>query len=200
LVILEIGNPHSRGEVLYRYITVSEIPKGDNQMTENNKSRNDKDKDNESSSLALPRFGFPRVFEDFMRPFDEFMQQPFFSGSTSLLWNELREKQPTIDFQDRGDHYVLTAELPGFEKKDIEVRISSNVLELKGEKRSEKQSKTDGYSESRSSRSFVHRYITLPDEVLSEKVNGTMKNGVLELKLPKKGPSLKDQSRKVALK
>jgi len=169
-------------------------------MTENNKkSRREEEEDSDSTALALPGFGLPRVFEDFMRPFDEFMQ-PFFPSSMGSLWSELREREPAIDIQDRGNHYVLTAELPGFEKKDVEVSISSNVLELKGEKTSEKQSKNKEYTQTQSSHSFVHRYMTLPEEVLSEKVSGTMKNGVLELKLPKKEPKALDRSRKVDLK
>src|SRR2546427_12543610 len=105
-------------------------------MTEKNgKSR--KTQDSDSTALAMPGFGMPRIFEDFMRPFDEFMG-PFFEGSAGSLWTELKGKESNVDFQDRGDHYVLTAELPGFEKKDVEVKISSNVLELKGEKRTEK--------------------------------------------------------------
>lgn len=167
-------------------------------MAENNrKSRRDEDKD--STSLPIPSLALPRVFEDFMGPFDEFMR-PFFPGSMRSMWTELWGREPVIDIQDRGDHYVLTAELPGFEKKDVEVRISSNVLELKGEKRSEEQSKDSEYTQTQSSHSYVHKYMTLPEEVLSEKVSGTMKNGVLELKLPKKEPKATDQSRKVALK
>jgi HSP20 family protein len=167
-------------------------------MTEKN-SKSRKTQDSDSTALAMPGFSMPRIFEDFMRPFDEFMR-PFFEGSAGSLWTELKGKEPNIDFQDRGDHYVLTAELPGFEKKDVEVRISSNVLELKGEKRTEKQSKSPDGMQTESSHSYVHRYFTLPEEVLSEKVSGTMKNGVLELKLPKKEPKAMDRSKKVELK
>ena len=51
-----------------------------------------------------------------------------------------------------------------------------------------------------STRSYFHRFLSLPEEVVSEKVAGTMKNGVLELKLPKKEPKARDGSRRVALK
>lgn len=131
-----------------------------------------------------------------MKPFDDFMA-PFFSGSSSKLWTELNERTPNVEVQDRGDHFMLTAELPGFDKKDVEVRVNSNVLELKAEKRTEESGKK---AEGRkSSYSYFHRYLTLPERVVSGKVDGTMKNSILEVKLPKVEPKPKESSRKVHL-
>ncbi|HUI23549.1 MAG TPA: Hsp20/alpha crystallin family protein [Nitrososphaerales archaeon] len=155
--------------------------------------------EDDSTALALPSFSFPRIFEEFMRPFDQFME-PFFPNSMRSFWGEIGGKEPIIDFQDRGDHYMLTAELPGFERKDVEVRIDSNTLELKAEKSTDKETKSkEGKLEQRS-RSYFHRYMTLPEKVVSEKVSGAMKNGVLELKLPKRAPKLSDKSWRVDLK
>lgn len=162
------------------------------------KERSRGDEEPDSSALALPRFGLSRLFEDFMTPFDEFVR-PMFPDFGSL-WTEFGGKEPNFDLQDRGDHYVLTAELPGFDKKDVEVRISSNVLELKGEKKTEKENKNKEGIQTQSARSYIQRYLTLPEEVVSEKVDGTMKNGVLELKLPKREPKAMDRSRMVDLK
>lgn len=153
----------------------------------------------DSTALALPGFGVQRVFEDLIQPFDEYLQS-FFPQSFGSLWTEFGGKEPNIDFQDRGDHYVLTAELPGFDKKDVDVKISDKVLELTGEKKSEKEAKNKDGSVIRRSSSCIQRYMKLPEEVVSEKVSGTMKNGVLELKLPKKEPKAMDRSRKVDLK
>jgi len=105
-----------------------------------------------------------------------------------------------MDLQDRGDHYVMTAELPGFEKSEVDVRISPNGLELKGEKKTDNESRNEAGTQLQSSRSYFQRYLTLPEEVVSDKVSGTMKNGVLELKLPKRETKAADRSRKVDLK
>ena len=166
-------------------------------MTEKNtKEKSQRQDRGDSTALAIPSFGLPGIFEGFMKPFDDFMG-PLFSGSTGSLWNELGAKVPSIDFQDRGDSYVLTAELPGFDKKDVEVRIGTNALELKAEKRSEQKSK-DG-RQKQSSYSSFYRHLSLPEGVVSEKVNGTMKNGILELKLPKSEPKPEEVSRRVHL-
>jgi len=134
-----------------------------------------------------------------MRPFDQLMG-PLLSDSLSPFWTESGGKQPVIDVQDRGDHYLVTAELPGFEKKDVEVKVDANVLELKAEKTSEEETKGKAGTSTQTSRSYYRRYISLPEEVLAEKVNGTMKNGVLELKLPKRAPKFSGKSRRVDLK
>ena len=160
-----------------------------------NKSRRPED---DSTALALPSFGFPSIFEEFMRPFDRFME-PFFPDSMRSFWAEMGGKEPIVDFQDRGDHYMLTAELPGFEKKDVEVRIDSHTLELKAEKSAEKETKINEGTTTQRSRSYFHRYLTLPGEVVSEKVGATMKNGVLELRLPKRVSRLSDKSKRVDL-
>jgi HSP20 family protein len=166
----------------------------------NKKTKDESHKPDESDStaLAIPSFGFPGIFEDFARPFGDWMK-PFFPSSMRSFWTEFGGKEPAVDLQDRGDHLVLTAELPGFDRKDVEVRVEGNGLELKAEKRSEKESKTPSGMGRQSSYAYFHRYFTLPERVVSEKVDGTMKNGVLELKLPKKEPT-KDRSWRVDLK
>lgn len=136
-----------------------------------------------STALATPGFGLSQLFEELTKPFEEFM------GPTSSLWTEFGS-QPSTDIQDRGDHFVLTAQLPGFDKKDIEVQVTSDAVELKAEKQTEKTEEKKIHR----SHSYFHRYITLPEQVRSGKVDGSMKNGVLEVKLPKLEPSNKGSS------
>jgi HSP20 family protein len=152
----------------------------------------------DSTSPALRRdAGLESVFEEFFRPFDHFFQ-PFFPGTTrSSAWEAAGFRQPTIDFEDRGDHYSLTAEIPGFTKDEVEVKVDSSGIELKADK-SEKESKEEDGSYHRSRRSY-YQYVSLPDQVLTEKIEGTMKNGILELKLPKSRARLTD-ARRVDLK
>jgi len=162
----------------------------------NRKSQRPEESD--STSLALPSFGFPNIFEDFMRPFDEWAR-PFFPSMGRSFWTEFGEKEPNIDLQDRGDRFVLTVEFPGFDRKDVEVRVDQNGLNLKATKRADKESKTSDGMSRQSSYSYFERYLSLPGQISSEKVKGTMKNGVLALDLPKR-ESTKDKTRKVDLK
>jgi HSP20 family protein len=168
-------------------------------MPKDSADRSRKEDQSDSTAIALPGLGFPSLFEDFTRPFDEFMQ-PFFSGPMGSFWTEAGGKEPNIDFQDRGDHFILTAELPGFEKKEVEVRVSSDYLELKAERQSDRESKGAEGAQRLVSKSYFYRQLPLPDQVVVEKVNGTMKNGILELKLPKRERKPKDSTRRVDLK
>ena len=173
-----------------------------NRMTDKNtkKSRRQEDNDeSDSTALALPGFSMPSFFSDFMKPFEQFMA-PIFPNFGSSLLTEPGAREPVIDVEDRGDHYTMTAELPGFEKNGVEVQVTSNALELKAEKRASKEDKNDQGLQSQRSYSYFHKYLTLPEPVLSEKVDGTMKNGVLELKLPKAEPKPVAKTKRVALK
>src|SRR6266550_7250708 len=141
--------------------------------------------------------GLAGVFEDLFRPFEELFK-PLVQGTGSPM-SELRgSRQPVLDVQDRGDHFSVTAELPGFTKDEVEVRVDPSGIELKAEK-TEKQGKEEGGDYRRSTRSY-YQYVGLPEAVVSEKIDGTMKNGILQLKLPKMASKLKDNSRRVDLK
>ncbi len=175
-------------------------------MTEKNtrKSQRRSGRDAEGGPLAIRTGGLASIFDDFMRPFDDLMRpfeefmEPLFSRS---FFSELNRREPSFDIQDRGDKFVATAELPGFSKDEVEVRVNPTSLEVKAEKKSEDEKKAKDRTESRRSYSYFHRYLTLPAQVVTEKVEGTMKNGVLELKLPKKeGRMLEDKARRVDLK
>src|SRR2546422_2225810 len=143
--------------------------------------------------------GLASIFDDFMRPFEEFME-PLFPPSMRSIVSDLNRREPNFDIQDRGDKFVVTAELPGFGKDDVEVRVNSNSLELTAEKKTDEERKEADGTQSRKSYSYFQRYLTLPEGVMTEKVEGTMKNGVLELKLPKKEGKLEEKARRVDLK
>ncbi len=162
-------------------------------MAEKNNKKPRTPKGQDSTALTLPSLGVPSYFQELMAPFEELMG-PLFRGNNSPFSSGLA-KQPRTEIQDRGDHFSLTAELPGLEKKDVEVYVTSNAVELKAQKRSEEKNSNG----SQSTYTYFHRYLTLPEQVLSGKVDGTMKNGILELKLRKAEPRSKDAARRVHL-
>ncbi len=175
------------------YTTTRNIPKVICMNEKNAKERSRSQKGTDSTSLATSSLGIPSSFQDFVAPFDELIGS-FFRNSSPLL-SELRRNEPNAEVQDRGDHFVLTAELPGFDKKDVEVYASSNVVELKAEKRSDEKKADSRYSRY----SYFHRYLTLPEPVVSGKADGTMKNGILSLKLLKVERKRKGVARRVHL-
>lgn len=92
---------------------------------------------------------------------------------------------PAMDVMESDEEIVLKAELPGIELKDVEVLIKDNILTLRGERKFEKEEKKENYHRIERSYGAFQRSFTLPSTVEQEKVKAKMKDGVLEVRLPK---------------
>jgi HSP20 family protein len=92
---------------------------------------------------------------------------------------------PAIDIKEDEESLTVTAELPGVDKKDVQIEVRDNILTIKGEKRSEKREEKDNWHcVERSYGSFTRR-VMLPSDVDDAQADAMMENGVLTLKLPK---------------
>ena len=80
---------------------------------------------------------------------------------------------------------TLRAELPGFRKEDVEISVSGNLLTISGETGSEEKEEKGEYYRSEISRGAFSRTLALPVEVDESKAKASMKDGMLELTLPK---------------
>src|SRR5689334_5267667 len=90
---------------------------------------------------------------------------------------------PHVELTEHDKDVRVTAELPGIEEKDVEIRVEDNVLVLRGEKRTEFDDEERHYSERSYGR--FERQVALPAEVDDERANATFRNGVLTITLPK---------------
>jgi HSP20 family protein len=106
---------------------------------------------------------------------------------------------PAVDILEKGDDLVLRADLPGVDPKDVEINVQNGTLTLKGERKWESDVKEDDFRRvERVYGSFV-RSFSLPTTVDADKVEAEYRNGVLEVKLPKR-PEAKPKQIKVAVK
>jgi HSP20 family protein len=93
---------------------------------------------------------------------------------------------PHVDIHEEAERFVVAADLPGVEGKDIDVTADKGVLTIKGERRSEKKTSQEGFERvERASGTFVRRF-TLPESVDAEAIKATHVNGVLEVSIPKR--------------
>lgn len=100
-------------------------------------------------------------------------------GSQPVAWI------PSVDVREEGEKFVVTADLPGVDAKDIEVTTDKGVLTIKGERKYQQRDAQQGYERvERVSGSFLRRF-TLPDNVQVDAIQARHANGVLELVLPK---------------
>lgn len=97
-----------------------------------------------------------------------------------------RAISPPIDVMETQDDYVLTADLPGIERKDIELSIASNVLTLKGEKKEANKESKRRYFRQESWTGQFQRTLSLPNSIDPDKVRAEFRDGVLQVTIGKK--------------
>jgi HSP20 family protein len=92
---------------------------------------------------------------------------------------------PKVDVIDRDEDVLVRAELPGVEKKDLEISTSDTSVTLKATTRHEEKEEKGDYYRCEITRGSFARTIALPSQVQSDKAKANLKDGVLELTLPK---------------
>jgi HSP20 family protein len=147
---------------------------------------------------------FDNIFDQFRRSFDELMAQFYpFTGIaplTSLTSSQLPVRTSIVDLVDEGDHYTVTAELPGFSKDQVDVQVNKDGVVIRAEKKGETEQKGKNYLHRERAYSAFERIVEFPEEVNPSKVEGSMKDGVLHLDVPKKEPKPEERLTKVQLK
>ena len=103
-------------------------------------------------------------------------------GTTDLFESSWR---PALDLYESKDDIFVRVDLPGVEKDKIDISVEGGLLTIRGEKKEEEVSQGELIRSERYDGIFL-RTATLPKEVDTNHIQATYKNGVLELRLPKK--------------
>ena len=106
---------------------------------------------------------------------------------------------PSIDVKENDKEFIIKAELPGVEEKDIDVTVTNDAVTIKGEKKEEKEDKDKNYYYMERSYGSFCRVIPLEAEIDSGKAEARFKNGILDIKIPK-NQSAKAKGTKVSIK
>lgn len=118
--------------------------------------------------------------DDVQKFFDE-----AFGGFFNRSFPEVsRGWRPAVDVAEDAESLIFTAEVPGFEKKDISISIEDGVLSISGERSLER--KDDEYHRIERRYGRFERSFTLPRNVDPDKISANLKNGLLVLTLPKR--------------
>ena len=134
---------------------------------------------------------FRRDFEDIMWPRERGLAREF---PSVRMWET---GMPYMDIEDRGKDFLVTVETPGFKKDEIDINVCGDSLEVSCSKETVDDEKTKEFvRKERMSESF-YRTVTLPDEIKYEDISADLKDGVLEIVLPKKSPK---EKKKVKIK
>jgi HSP20 family protein len=92
---------------------------------------------------------------------------------------------PALELVDAGDNFVLKAQLPGIDPKDIDVQVTPEAISISGERRYENTEEKPGYVRSEFRYGKFHRVLSLPAHIQNDSVQAEYKDGILMLTLPK---------------
>ena len=100
-------------------------------------------------------------------------------------WRGGKVSTPAVDIKEEGDNLVVTTDLPGINKEDIEIKLKEDMLEISAKSREGKETEEEGYIRRERSYTRFYRAVRLPTSVKEEGGTAKMENGVLTIMLPK---------------
>jgi HSP20 family protein len=121
---------------------------------------------------------------------DEFRQMldRFFENDESADQSNVVTSQwaPRVDIREEDRRFVIDADIPGVDPKDIEIHMDKGILSIRGERKSEHTEAQGNFTRIERSHGVFHRRFALPDSADPEGISATGKHGVLQISIPKR--------------
>ena len=144
-----------------------------------------------------PEYGAGRAMTPFTHGMEEFFEnflprrwmegfEPF--GWRRPYWPEIEEKLdflPNVDIVDRDDFLLVRAEMPGVKKEDLEITIAGDRLTFEAKREVEEKEEKDDFFRHEMAFGRMFRAIRLPVDVYGDKATAELKDGIVEVHLPK---------------
>jgi HSP20 family protein len=125
------------------------------------------------------------VFDEMDRFWGDFMRDPFRMSLPGMFNRNLTSFTPRLDMSEGDKEFTVTAEMPGMDENDIQVRFNNGTLSISGEKREENEVKDRRFHRVERSYGSFWREVEIPVAVDEDKITATFKKGVLTVVLPK---------------
>jgi len=136
-----------------------------------------------------------RVFDNFRRDFES----AFASFPTIAPQTIPKLSSTSCDLTDEGNKYVVKVDLPGVKKKDVELNITENSIEICAEHKDESEEKKKNFLRKERSEVSYYRTLPLPEKVLADKAKAKLTDGTLNITLPKAKPTPKPKKKSVVV-
>ncbi len=165
-------------------------------------------KENRKGQIVLRRpeesiLELDRALSDYIRRFDSTWPSLFQGGFFGPRWwrsFELPEtRRAFADLIDSGDHYSVKIEVPGIPKEKLDISVTPKGIKIEGEAETKIDEDKEGYIHKERTWSKVKRELAFPEEVVPDQANAEIKEGVLQVTVPKKSPT-EVKSHKVQVK
>ena len=136
-----------------------------------------------------------RLFDDAFRGFPSMFRE-------ELEWPEITPIMltPSIDIKETEQNYVVSVEVPGVAKEDVDIRIDGNTLTIHGEKKQEKKEDKENYHCVERHYGSFERMLTLPTDANTDNIDAKFKDGVLTINIKREAKSVPKEVKKVEVK
>jgi HSP20 family protein len=135
--------------------------------------------------MFLTRYEPNRLFNQLSNEFFNMNEKPVYNREERAVSDENVDWVPKVDVKEEKDKFVIFAEIPGIDPKDIEVTMEKGILTISGHREAEKKSEQDGYQRIERSSGRFYRRFSMPEAVDESKISAKGKHGVLEIVIPK---------------
>ncbi len=133
-----------------------------------------------------------RLLDEMERNMEEFMERPF-SRQFRRLWRTMPGDgmgfAPDIEILEKPDKLIVRMDVPGVKKEDIDISVAGSTLTVKGERKKATEIKEEEYQQTEVSYGRFLRSVTLAEDVDPNRIEANLKDGVLEILLPKVEPA-----------
>jgi len=136
-----------------------------------------------------------RRFESTFSPFP----RTWFAPRRRMLHELSQVRYPYADLIDSGKEYRVLAEVPGIPREKLDIRVTNREIRIEGEAKTDIKEEEEGFVRRERGYSKVSRVLAFPEQVVADKAEATLTNGLLEVRVPKK-KSTKPASHKVTVK
>ena len=136
-----------------------------------------------------------RLFDDAFRGF------PSMFGA-GLEWPEVTPimLSPNLDIKETDENYVVSVEVPGVAKENVDIRVEGNTLVINGEKKQEKKEDKENYHCVERHYGSFERRLTLPQDANADNIDAHFKDGVLTLDIKRQAKSVSKEAKKIEVK
>ena len=145
-----------------------------------------------STKTLVPRTNlFPSVFEDFFKPWNEWMDTGEMKNLVSM---------PSVNVVENDDRFKLSLAVPGMKKEDFKIKLEGDMLTISAEKKEEKEEKDEKFTRKEFNYSSFSRSFTLPEGVKMDMIDAKYEDGLLNVSIPKTEWKVKAATKQIEVK
>lgn len=139
--------------------------------------------------MSLTRYSLglsPNIREEFKQAFDTFNKLAQYDDAGDQSNVVTSQWAPRVDIKEEANRFVILADIPGVDPKEIDISMDKGILSIKGERKAQTALENDRYTRLERSRGTFYRRFSLPDSADAEGIKATGRHGELEISIPKR--------------